>query len=84
MIAQEHIAWCKALFATLKDGARWGVPRSGLIYERRGDALCLVSRMPHSSDMPISAVALRELQDEEYRIECEHFNAAGILVKDET
>lgn len=79
-----HIRWCANLFAMLKDGGAWGVPRSGLIYRKRGNALVLVERMPHVAGMPITAAQLAEQQQSDADSTREHFTAAGIEVKDET
>jgi len=38
--------WCQGLFQSLNDKGRWVVPRSGLIFERRGNKLILVQSLP--------------------------------------
>lgn len=79
-----HVRWCANLFASIKDGGAWGVPRSGLIYRKRGGALVLVARMPHDPALPITAEQLAEMQQSDIDATREHFTAAGIEVKDET
>jgi hypothetical protein len=79
---QEHIEWSHNQFQILKkDGGRWGVPRSGLIWERRGNTLVLVNRMPWMKDMPITAEQLREQQDGDIKVISEHMRAAGVKVR---
>ena len=80
MIAPEHVEWCRTTFAMLKDGGVWGVPRSGLLFTKRGDTLVLSDEMPHEATMPISVDELREQQSEEFESIRRHFEAAGITV----
>jgi hypothetical protein len=76
----HHVRWCKRLFDGLKDGAIWGVPRSGMIFRRHGDKLVWEEQMPHMADMPISATQLEEQQEREFESISAHFGAAGIKV----
>lgn len=75
-----HATWCRQLFASLKDGGTWGVPRSGLIFTKRGNTFILTTIMPHHPLMPITPEQLREQQDDEYDQIKSHFEAAGIQV----
>lgn len=75
-----HVAWCRKLFWLIRDGGAWGVPRSGLFYQKQGDKLVLVDRMPHDPAMPISAEKLRAQQDSDHAANVEHFGAAGVTV----
>lgn len=79
-----HIAWSKTHFASLKDQGVWGVPRTGLMFQRQGDALVLIQRMPHDPKMPISAAELDEIQQDDFEVIASKFRAAGIEVRDKT
>jgi hypothetical protein len=78
---QEDIDWSRERFRTLADGGVWGVPRSGLLWEKRGDELVLVARMPWIEEMPINAKQFKQQQDADIRIISEHMRAAGVKVK---
>lgn len=80
----QYTAWCRQLFDTLTDGGSWGVPRSGLIFNRHGNTLVLVSRMPHDPAMPCTAEQLHEQQQSDYESTKREFAKAGIEVIDET
>ncbi len=89
------LAWCRDWFATMSDGGIWAVPRSGLIFTRRGDVLILTSRMPWTAelaqavaadvglDLPPSAGALADYQDADYELIRSRFKLAGIPVRSE-
>ena len=79
-IQTDHLAWSKQHFAMLADGGTWAVPRSGLVFQRRGDMLVLVEKMPHDPAMPLSEAELSDYQDEDFKAIKEHFEAAGIPV----
>lgn len=93
MSRASDLAWCRAHFASMADGGVWGVPRSGLVFCRRGEALVLVERMPWTSEMaeaaelgrdvPGSEEELRAYQDADYETIRGRFEAAGITVTDE-
>lgn len=79
-----NVVWCANLFAMVKDGGAWGVPRSGLVFRKRGETLVLVERMPHEVAMPITREQLAEQQQSDFDGTKEYFGAAGIEVKDES
>jgi hypothetical protein len=62
--------WCQGVFDMLVDGGVWGVPRSGLIFTKRGETLVLTS-----PDVPTAE------QLEDYDCIREHFAAAGLTVE---
>lgn len=67
----EHVKWCKSLFATIKDGGAWAVPRSGLVFRKEGKTLKLVALADGiSADASADLAAIKE-----------HFAAAGIKVE---
>jgi hypothetical protein len=68
-MSHADILWCRSHFALLEDGGRWGIPRSGIIFQRRGETLVLVAPDILSSDQ------LGEYEDVK-----QHFEAAGITV----
>lgn len=84
MLNQEHVMWCRKRFLALKDGGAWGVPRSGLLFVKRGIRLVLTARMPWMAEMPITAERLRAQQDNELDLTRIYFGAAGIEVLDES
>lgn len=79
----NHVNWCKQLFNSLTDGGVWAVPRSGVVFTRRGDRLVLTAAMPHDPAMPIDADQLRRQQDGDFNAIQQHFGAAGITVERE-
>lgn len=76
----KSVAWSRDLFNSLLEGGMWGIPRSGLIFQRRGEKLVLVTVMPHDDAMPVSAEQLNEQQEVEYENVAKYFRAAGIIV----
>jgi hypothetical protein len=75
----------------MRDGGVWGVPRSGLMFQRRGDTLVNTMRMPFMPEMadpskncPHTAAELEALQEQDFQQHVEHFAAAGITVTKET
>ena len=76
-----HIDWSRRHFASMAEGGVWSIPRSGMIFQRRGDALVLIERMPHDPQMPITAAELDQQQRDEFDVVKKHFNAAGIAVR---
>jgi len=80
----SDIVWCLSHFKSLSEGGTWAVPRSGLIFSKKGQKLVLTALMPYDPAMPVSAEQLKQVQDEDYEAIKEHFNAAGIEVKRES
>jgi hypothetical protein len=88
MSRESDLQWCRATFAALAEGGRWGVPRSGLIFEKREGELVLVERMPWSAELaqaaaearevPPDEAALRAYQDEDAALIRSRLEAAGI------
>ncbi len=76
----NHVAWSRNLFNSLNEGGAWGVPRSGLIFNKHGEEFHLVARMPHDPAMPITATQLQEQQDGDIKSITAYFGAAGIKV----
>jgi hypothetical protein len=72
--------WSLNTFKSLQEGGGWAVPRSGLIFRKRGDTMVLTNVMPHAADMPITAKQLREQQQSELRVITRYFGEAGIEV----
>jgi len=78
---QDYANWCRNLINSLNDGGRWAVPRSGLIFQKRGPhTLVLVNQMPHDPDMPITAEELLEQQETDFRLIRTQFAIAGVSV----
>ena len=88
----RDIQWNKRTFALLRDGAIWGVPRSGLMFKKAGDHLELHDVMPYlpemkesfdnGADVPATANELIAYQRSDYVTIQAKFNAAGIHVTD--
>lgn len=79
-----HVEWSRQMFRTLREGGKWGVPRSGIIFTKRGDRLEATDAMPHDPAMPISPTRLRRQQRHEFLSIKKHFEAAGVTVVDRT
>jgi hypothetical protein len=77
----QDIEWSANQFRLLNEGGVWGVPRSGLLWQRRGDELVLINRMPWMEEMPITPEQLKEQQDADVKIIAEHMRAAGVQVR---
>jgi hypothetical protein len=79
-----HVEWSRQHFRTIAEGCTWGVPRSGLIFTKRGGRLELTARMPHHPAMPVTPLKLKRQQRHEFLNVKRHFEAAGIPVVDLT
>jgi hypothetical protein len=84
LLDPNHVEWCRNQFRIMSEGGSWGIPRSGLIFTKRGNTLVLIARMPHDPAMPITAEQLREQQNSDFEGTVLHFVAAGVDVTDET
>jgi hypothetical protein len=79
---QMDANWCRHMFAMLAENGVWGVPRSGLLFKKQADlTLVLFDKLPHDPAMPLTEDELLELQDVDYTIIREKFEAAGITVR---
>lgn len=68
----------------------WAVPRSGLLFRKKGKSLVLFARIPYTEEMSAAAndgcdvpkdeQALRSYQDTDYAKIAEIFGGAGITV----
>ena len=81
-----EVAWSANLWAQLRDRGVWGVPRSGLIFEKREAerVFAVTARMPHDPAMPVTAVELAEQQDSDVEAIRRRFGPLDIAVVDET
>jgi hypothetical protein len=80
----EEVAWSRRLFDSLAEHGTWGVPRSGLVFQRQGTKLVLVEKMPHMPEMSIDAAVLAKQQLIEYTGIKKRFELAGVPVEDAT
>jgi hypothetical protein len=71
-----HADWCRNLFNFLKEGGVWGVPRSGLIFQKRDGKLRLTSP-------PAETFVKRMVQAADFEAIRRHFAEAGIEVTKE-
>lgn len=87
----DDAAWCRKLFNTIRVGGTWGVPRSGLIFNKRDEqTLVLVSSMPWMKEIGEAAALGRDVpmnkeefllyQRADFDIIADRFSQAGILV----
>lgn len=76
------VEWSRRQFALIADGGVWAVPRSGMLFQRRGQQLVLTVAMPWMPEMEgaITVAELREQQDSEFEGIRKAFGAAGIEV----
>ena len=82
--------WCKIHFRSMAEGGVWAVPRSALVFQKRGDKLVLILRLPVSEIMEEIAKEGKEvsydeaevlrIQDEDFEAIREQFALAGIEV----
>jgi len=84
-IGREHsdAAWCRQIFASIKPGGVWAVPRSGLVFRKEPDeppTFRLFEVMPHDPGMPFGIEDLRAYQREDLETIREKFSNAGIAV----
>jgi hypothetical protein len=85
---QYHVLWCRQMYLMMAPGGIWGVPRSGLLFQKTtediGPKLVLTQVMPWTKEMmPITAEQLLEQQRGDFETIRDHFRLAGILVHDE-
>lgn len=85
-VERWEVDWCRGLWESLRDGGVWGIPRSGLIFQKRAGAreFAVVARMPHEEGMPLSAAELAVQQQAEVDGTRARFAVLGITVPDET
>jgi hypothetical protein len=83
-LVSEHTEWCRRHFTLMAEEGVWGVPRWGLVFQKRGDRLVLIERMPHEPGMPMTTAQVRELQDDGFAATRQEFGLAGIEVIDGT
>lgn len=76
----QSVAWSGHFFRHMADEAVWGIPRSGLVFQKQGDSLVLIQEMPYDPVLPISEAELHEYQRAEFEAVKAHFEAAGITV----
>lgn len=79
-----HMQWCKSLMLNLAEGGTWGVPRSGLTYVKRGNALVLKARGPSPDIAAFPEGEWREYQDDDHATTKRVFEAAGFEIHDES
>lgn len=80
----EHVNWCRRQFNLLNDGGMWGVPRSGLLFQKTSTALILIDRMPYTEEMPITEQELLDYQQQDFELIQHMFGLAGIEITDST
>ena len=75
--------WCWQQWNLLNDGGVWGIPRSGLVFQKNAKAkkLVLINQMPHISGLPLTPIELKEQQEGEFRSVRENFAGIGIKVE---
>lgn len=87
----EYVEWCGSHFALMAQDGVWAVPRSGLLFQRHGERLALIDRMPFSEELimtiasqtrevPTTPEDLQAYQDADFLTIRHYFEAAGISV----
>jgi len=74
--------WARNMWAMLKDGGVWGVPRSGLMYRKEDGRLVLYTRMPWFTGLSVTPEILAERQDEDHAGIVALFKDIGVEVID--
>lgn len=76
MKQSEITWWCRNLWAQIKLGGVWGVPRSGLLFRKTAEGfnLCDVAR-------PVSE-SFKVYQKQDFTLTKRHFALAGLNVTD--
>lgn len=74
--------WCRLMWAGMKEGGRWGIPRSGLIFAKQEGRLVLVDSMPHMDGMPITVDQLLQQQQSDFNATVDRFGRVGVEVVD--
>jgi hypothetical protein len=86
---QADVNWCGNLFKSLHDSQCWIIPRSGMIFQKQGNALVFVGTEPGVPFVGLYATmeakatleaALLRARLEEYRQVKRHFQIAGVTV----
>ena len=74
--------FAKNMWNQLNDGGIWGIPRCGLIYQKRELAkqFVLTQRMPWFEELSVSAEELRQRQDDDHEGIKTLFAAIGVEV----
>jgi hypothetical protein len=70
---EDFTAWCRQHFSMMSEGGTWVVPRSALIFQKRGEKLYLTDR----GNGPNS-------DQDDVDLHIHHFAKAGIEIVDET
>jgi hypothetical protein len=78
----RYDGWCRNLFDSFEDGGIWAVPRCGLVFQKRGNAFVLISKMPHEWEMPLTSEQLDEVQRNEFKSVKKYFGEVGIDIVD--
>jgi hypothetical protein len=80
----EHIEWSRKLFWALNDNGIWAVPRSGLVFQKRGGSFYLIRRYPWDSSFSFPKEKMLSYQLSDFNEISRHMVAAGVPVEDET
>jgi len=74
--------WFRNMYHMLNEGGRWGVPRSGLMFQKRAGKFICTERLPHIAVMTLTPEQWRDQQDWDFNGVRECFAAIGITVED--
>ena len=80
----EHardIAWSRQTFRLMAEGGTWGVPNSGLIFQKQGGELVLISKLSYQGERPVTPDEVEEEQEKSYELIRRMFGEAGITVR---
>ena len=79
----SYAAWCRDLFDSLSEGGLWGVPRSGLTFTKRNNALVLTAREPRHGEHSTLARMWQSYQQDDFEAIRDEFAKANIVVEEE-
>lgn len=74
--------WASSMWAMLREGGVWGVPRSGLVFRKEGSLFILQDRMPWMEEMPWSKVDWEEIQRDDIDGISAMFASIGVTVQE--
>lgn len=82
----ENRQWAISMWAMLKDGGNWALPRSGLLYRKESAAaeLVLVARMPWDDQLPVDEFEWVTKQQNDHDGVKLMMSTIGVEVTDET
>jgi hypothetical protein len=79
MSDDRYTEWCRDLFARIRPGGLWGIPRTGLVFRKTGPVLLWVGNVP--PDIRLHLTPIDEAREAEFKDQVDYFGAAGVHVQ---